>query len=1203
MPRLSGRKVLWFVVCAAWTLVAHAQIPPPEQITKDPRETDAQFEARKAYLAQVRAENEAAAKLPRRDLIEIRIPKSFPRPPSAWRTAEKAFYEELLAKGRFDVLVVPFQVQDEAFSREIRSFMTAQLVAAMSAAGAPAAPDPYLVARALGDGERRYDLMQVFNLANKVGAKRIVLGYVGHDPKKPGTMRVTLHDYERGNEDRFWEKFLPTTNNYNRQLASPLLQARHFEDLAFSEARTPMDAYQAVLPEMVKFLGLKQAATAPAVSRFEGSSLPKSPLGLDVANQEPARDAYYFQLLAALAPQWADRARERLNEKSLLAVERMSPKSPDYRALKARTLMNMGLRPAAIHVLGAPQSAEERHLRALLDGNLPEVRASRGKVAAGVRAFIAALEENSLAAAYGARTQEESLGAVAPLKLPGEIWEFLAARALTDWTRWSQHTNIALKGLLDHEFPIEGFTAEAMLRGAQTTRGPEFETTVELSALDHVRRVLQQKAEKWCCRALAPTPTALDYLDLLEATATDNLLRRARFLVRTQGQPESAAQFIGRIERMYRDHPQFVVVRAEAELAMAKSLAGSQADALRRSAYGSAFNAWYWEQGQTRSAANAFDDVIGRANRSDYGAFDNFYATDYPFRPFYSYWVLGGALEPYLRNARAALQNSPFDFLPVERMAWAFDNSGQLGRLDELLASLDKRFVGHPRRVKLLAEASLRNGDLQAAEKHFREGIRTQPLDESSYTSLGTLLFEQAAPQSAAKVFMSYPAMADPSKAHPVGLSNYAYTAGSLFYWSGAFDLARPLYELSARLDTGSGGSLASEIRLKLLAGDYPEALRVSLQRAQRYRSAHAYRDAFAMLHAMGRSSEAWDGFNSLVSAIDQPEIWESALVGHWMRGSSEKDIAAWLGHAPMRDAGRMHAYAPMFLLRAAVTDRMPSAELPSLIAGIERPVWKLEDALGGVVRPIAGSAEHLVLGPNASGSGTLPIGRFERAQKTRVKSELVYFAEAYRAMRSGRLDAARDALREACALYDVRNDHLGYLLPYYAFAAGKTRSTAAIEVTLENFSAKQQRFDYYLAKAVLAGLSGRHEEADRDLKLALHRRPFTGTRPVFPEYQYAEILEWLFESTGNTRYRDAAVKWAKQAQSFQPWFAWAYAIEAKLGSGEAQRRAMAMTYYLDKNSERLAALPQAEVAAAVNQYGSQNPFPPAQDSAPRPRI
>jgi hypothetical protein len=235
-------------MCAGWALLAHAQIP--EHITKQPGETDAQFQWRKAYLEQVRAGDAAAAKLPRRDIaMEAQVPKAYPRPPSAWRTAEKAFYGDVLAKGRFEVLVVPFQVQDYAFARDIRSLMTAQLVAAMTAAGSPPIPDPYLVARALGDGERRFDLMQVFNLANRLGAKRIVLGYVGHDPKKAKTMRVTLHYYDRGDQDRFWETFLPRPDKYNRLLASEAEQPAFRQPR--SDEQTPIDAYQGVLPGML----------------------------------------------------------------------------------------------------------------------------------------------------------------------------------------------------------------------------------------------------------------------------------------------------------------------------------------------------------------------------------------------------------------------------------------------------------------------------------------------------------------------------------------------------------------------------------------------------------------------------------------------------------------------------------------------------------------------------------------------------------------------------------------------------------------------------------------------------------------------------------------------------------------------------------------------------------------------------------------
>ena len=1194
MTRLRKRQVLLSIVCAGFALAAHAQLL--QQATQQPGETDAQFQQRKAFLAKVDAENAAAAKLPRRDIaMQSQVPKAYPRPPSAWRTAEKAFYEEVLAKGRFEVLVVPFQVQDHAFSREIRSLMTAQLVAAMAAAGSPAIPDPYLVARALGDGEREFDLMQVFKFANKLGAKRIVLGYVGHDPKKAQTMRVTLHYYDRGDQDHFWETFLPQRNQYNAMLGSSRLNSQHFEDLAFSDEQTPLDAYQAILPGLLKFLGLQQAAPQLPVSRFDHSALPATPLAMQSAKSEPARDAYYFQLLAALAPQSAERVRERLNEKSMLAILQMSPKSPDYRALKARALMNMGLRPAAIHALGQPASAEERHLLALLNGNLPEVQSNRPKMTPGVRAVIAGLEENAIAAAYGARTPEKSLAEVKALKVPGDVWQFLAARALSDWDEWTQHDNLSLKGLLDREFPIEGFTAEGMVRGAAAVgNAHKLETQVDLSVLDHVRRHTQAAGAKWCCQPLTARLGALDYLDLLDGMGTDNLLRRAKFLLDTQGQPESVVRFLASIEGVYKDHPQFVVVGAEAQLKMSESVGGPQHDALRRSAYAAAFNTWYWEQGQTRAAAAAFDDVIKKAQRQDYGGIDNFYAKDYPFRPFYPFWALPAVIETWLHNARTALDNSSFDFGPVEEIASRLGQRRQWDQADAILKSMEHRFAGNPKRVELMAESSLRKGDVRAAEKHYREGIRAQPSDQASYTKLGKLLFEDAAPEKAASVFMSYPGLAKPSEVNRVGLSNYAYEAGSLFYWSGQFELAIPLYEVSAKLRTGSNASLAAETRLNLLKGDYAASLEGSFERGQRYRSPYAYRDSLGMLHAMGRSAEAWDAFNALVGQIEGPELWETALVGHRMRATSEKDIAAWLAREPMRNAGRMHAYAPMALLRAGVTDRTPSPELPSLIAAIERPVWKLQHISGAVVRPTADGSEHVMLGPQAAEDATLVRGLFAQAGKVRVKSDFVYFAEAYRSIRIGEFEAARVALQEATALYDMKNESLGYLLPYYAYAAARARNVAAVEVLLDALPSQYRRFDYYLSKAVIAAVSGKTDESLRHLKFALHRRPFAGRRPVFPEYQYAELCEWLFDATRNPQYRDEALSWARHNQTFQPWFAWAYAMEAKLSTKPGERsRAIAIAHYLDKSSERLAKLPQDEVAAAVKESAHRNPFRP----------
>jgi len=292
-------------------------------------------------LAVCPAVAQAPSKLPMADIAMDEVPKGYPRPVSAWRASEKQLYMSMVQKeGRFDTLVLPFQVEEHAFSRGIRSFMGAHLAMAMADAAAGRIVDPYVVGRALGDGDRRFNIDEVFGLANAIGAKRIVAGYVGHDEKN--RMRITLHSYERGDLPNFFGQAFAVT--------SDRVRSRHFENIPYSSETTPIDGYLSALPGMLKFLGLEPAALELKLSRFDGT-LPPSPASMGGQGTEPARDAYLLQLLANLAPQSADHEQDRLMQKSLLAILRMSPKSPDYAVLKARALMGLGLRPAAIKAL------------------------------------------------------------------------------------------------------------------------------------------------------------------------------------------------------------------------------------------------------------------------------------------------------------------------------------------------------------------------------------------------------------------------------------------------------------------------------------------------------------------------------------------------------------------------------------------------------------------------------------------------------------------------------------------------------------------------------------------------------------------------------------------------------------------------------------------------------------------------------------
>jgi len=1133
-----------------------------------------------------------ALKQPRPDLAQI--PRGYPRPASAWRSNEKAAYGDLLAKGRFDVLVVPFQVQDYALDRITRSLMTAELALAIGAVQRKV-PDPHLVARALGDGERRFDLNEVYRLAERLGVTRVVLGYVGH--RRNNMMRLTI-------------QYQDSSSGLLNPAAA--FKLTHFDDLSFSDEDPPIEVYERLLPRVLAAIGIdspKGAALRPG-SRFDATELPLSPLGMVPDQAEPARDAYYLQLLAALTPRYAERSRERLIEKSFLAIQSMPAGSPDYRVLKARAFMHMGLRPAALKALGAPDSNEKKHVFAMLNGNLPDVERYSARIKPRVRAFIASLELNDIATTYGIRTQKKSLGEAEAMKLPGQVWPVLAARAMTDWDSWSQHENAKLKALLDREFPNSSFTVESIVRGAASLGdASKARTSLDLSVLDHVRKLLDTQAATLCCAPLAPRVTALDYLDLIESLGTDNLMRRAAFLVNIQGSPERALEFLTRIDGAYRDHPQFALNRARAESQMAERADGTRREGLQRSAYDQFLNAMYWEQGQTRTAGHAMNERTGPRWKPADGSFaDNFFAGDYPFRSFYPAWQGGITSAPAFpersvpqseairANEYARLRNSAFNFDPVFQLAERSAMGNKWDEVDEVLKSVEKRFVGNPRRAQLMAGISARRGDVQDAQRYYRESIKAQPEQWQSYWDLGKLLFEEGDVEKAAQTFMSYPAFTKTSDQNTVGLSNYAFEAGSLFYWSGNFEQAMPLYRIAAELETGSDANMSSEIRIKLMDGDYGAALEGSRARARRYNSPYAYRDYLGMLHAMDFSKEAWDGFNVVIGQFDRPEPWETPLVGHRLSGVTESEIAAWAAQQPMRSAGLMFGYSSIYLLRAGMTDRLPTKNLASLIAAIERPIWKSAQT-GHILRSSLDGKSQTVVGPADRAGTVLPPG-YGVDQKTRVKSDLVYFAEAYRAIRTGDFPVAKATLAEASTLYDMTNNvTLGYLLPYYAFAAAKAGDVKSVVALLDKFPIERRRFDYYLARAAIAGIAGKVEEALRSLRLALYRRPFTEFRPIYTEYEYAEICEWLYEATRNAKYRDIALNWAKNVQAFNPWFAWPHAMEAKLSTNASERRrAIAMAYYLDKNSERLAAVRKDDIDAAIKEYEGRNPFLRAKD-------
>jgi len=275
MNRTRIALVAALLIAAGWLGFQQFEQMAEERAAKAAR--DASAATMRFIQERRRLEQQQAAVQPHGDRPLDSIPKTYPRPASVWRTTEQDYYEGLLSKGRFDLLLVPFQVQDFALDRSTRSLMTAELAVAIGAAQKKV-PDPYLVGRALGDGERRLNVDRVNRLADKLQVTRIVWGYVGHLRDK--TMRITIQYQDR-----------PENPGEPRGA----LEARHFEKVPFSEEDPPAEVFRRMLPEVLKTIGVDPPPPAGpgAESRFEADGLPPSPLQMASDRAEPARDAYY----------------------------------------------------------------------------------------------------------------------------------------------------------------------------------------------------------------------------------------------------------------------------------------------------------------------------------------------------------------------------------------------------------------------------------------------------------------------------------------------------------------------------------------------------------------------------------------------------------------------------------------------------------------------------------------------------------------------------------------------------------------------------------------------------------------------------------------------------------------------------------------------------------------------------------------------
>ncbi len=1085
--------------------------------------------------------------------------------PSPWMSSERELYQRILSQQHVEVLVVPFQVQGYGLDRIERALMGADLAHAIGTRKGYSVADPWLVARALGEGMRRVDANAVRRLAESVGARRIVTAYVGHDDHHTFTLTLQLEDLTASPATKRWQQ--------------------DWRAIAFTDDRTPALEFHEMLPQIVDVLPIAGQSRHQTVKTSPGTSLRIEVTPRDLTSPEKSRISALAGLVAlgALSTPFAELPRERLFEHALFTALNLPADQPTTKLLESYAFFSLGRRPNALAALDGQAAPEAATLRALIDGNLPLAEQTLNTAPDSVERLLLQISLRELETAYGRKQIKQPIDLAKVFGTAQASCAPFVEQRLAEADQWSTANPAVTKVLLDRNIPEPDLELATLEQGTVAARATMIDPVdLDLANMRHIRRAAEHMRANAFGTSGDLQAQPWDLLWLLEGMAEGRIQQQLSMKTFMQGLPESAMSDVNRYAPLLSGNPTLAAAQASAAVAIGQHAPDDTRESWLEQGRQSAMIAALWDPGQNHVAyagllATGIPSALSKFMVDAYGH-------DFPRRAFWPSFFFGME-DPLLRSALGiqGLTFSSWDISPLSQIPPG-DKPGQAGAV---LASLGDRFTGNPRKPEASHPDVTAESNPQAIEQKLRDAIKADPEPWKNYWALATLLVNSRGDYAeASRVLTSYPGFHDSNPDDPVALSNYANDGGSLFYRVGRFDLAKPFYGIAADLDTGSQASMESKARLELMAGDYRQALDDMLERGSRYADEYAYRDYLSLLHAYGQHDVAWHAFAQLDASFSRPQVWVSALVGHRMAGADARVIDEWLHRPEIRGARfRAQEFAPYFAVLWYTTDREPPAELGKLVEDLEgAPVGHVDSDGVTLLVPHPLDTKGFM---SVTGSAFRANRRAKLPPDTPVKSDLAYFADAYAALRGGNYDIAVSRFDAMADRYPIE----GYALAYFAYAASKSGDKAQLEKYLDTLKANPT-FDYWLARAYFAGIRKDAQGAEDALQMALRIRPTTDYRPILVEYQYAEACEWLYQETQNPRFVSDLLSWVRAIEVTQPTQAWPYAMEyAYMPPGPARTKALAMARYFDPKSKRIGSASKEEIRAADVWLRGNNPF------------
>ncbi|MCG7899466.1 MAG: hypothetical protein JAY85_13540 [Candidatus Thiodiazotropha weberae] len=1108
---------------------------------------------------------------------------------SEWESEQSNKHYGHLAEKKYDLIVLPVQLREHCCDR-VSTMMSARWMAKeIESLTDHKVMSPELAQRLLGERKRNFDVESITKLAQESDAD-IVLTYLFNKFK-----------YDGDAEDN---KLLVVLVNS----AGEISKLSH-HDLQKVTPEMPLeDIIRQMSPKIAKELFSENHSNEPEPSFYSSNHIAtyNLPVNLDrLLNRplSPIENATYLQLFALLSPSILSYERDRIFERSLMALDDVNPSVPNYNLLKARALFYLTRKPLAVKILEDPLTPSELGFMAYMSGNYPDLKHYVEQINEPLLKVMGFIELKEVQYEYSISDEYDISDS-----LKEEYWKNLVRRIARDKDRWFVEDNISffssIRGLYKE---FDGFYDKSI-----TAHFVSGEMDYSENSDPILEKVLYYGnlgfAQTFCCLEYTKNLEINDIWRLYRNLALSNTLRSLERSINVHASYSSAYKKATKLEPILSGHPIFTRLYAQATQGMASKKTGKEKE-------------FYYEK-----AISLADKVIAYSGAADFDVLSSELVKKeilevipkfrekykYSFMAIESMDVPRGnivlAKRVYSANSAKALPYDHTNFNILKYTAHSEEWSDE-----KLIEFLVQRYKGHPERASFLANKMIESNRSNEAINLLKSVILKDSTDWNAHDTLGKLLIRKSEYIDAEKVYSSYSGFLSDAGSQRVDLSNKAYDAGNRFYWRGRHEEAKKFYSIAGSIETGAESGYASLQRLAMMSHDYQTALRYSFRRGKRYNSRYGYRDYLAMLHLLGEHEEAVSGFTSLVSRYDSPPVWTSLLIGQRIQNSSQDIYRNLVGDVLKNSPEFMQLQAARYVFLSKVTDRLPSEndlqEFPEILSDSKQ--YQIANSIIKKIREEhelgnpSLNCENGILncGGNTNNSSDIPanISQFNKYKN---------YLEAYISFKNSKYEQAFnqylkndevDSILSSDTEYN-KNGKLNSILivnhslPYLAMSALMSDKDDFLESLKKNINGKhltkESAFDILLTESIISASEEQWDISLDFIKKAFNRRPHTKWRPMYSWYQITEITEWLYLLSKDRRFIDLALEWVKDYQVIQPQFSWAYAFEALYGTNRQDKiKSAAFAFYLDRDSYWLSKVPYDIKRQGIEWWKTNNPF------------